>query len=113
MSTHAYDRRRAGSLIFGSAIVSALGVGALAYTSTNAAFTGTTQSADNAFEAATGRPLWSFRVAPGVRRISMFGKALTMRSKPPRSVSLTMTAAPQRSTSTTWFLATLCPNAYW
>lgn len=53
MSTHAYDRRRAGSLIFGSAIVSALGVGALAYTSTNAAFTGTTQSADNAFEAAT------------------------------------------------------------
>ena len=37
MSTHAYDRRRAGSLIFGSAIVSALGVGALAYTSTNAA----------------------------------------------------------------------------
>ena len=53
MSAHAYDRRRAASLIFGSAIVSALGVGALAYTSTNAAFTGTTENGSNAFEAAT------------------------------------------------------------
>ncbi len=46
------ERRRAGGLIFGSALIAALGVGALAYTSTNAAFTGTTGNTANNFTAA-------------------------------------------------------------
>ena len=47
------DRRRAGGLIFGSALIAAIGVGALAYTSTNAAFSGTTGNTANDFTAAT------------------------------------------------------------
>ncbi len=47
------DRRRAGGLIFGSALITALGVGALAYTTTNAAFSGTTGNTANNFTAAT------------------------------------------------------------
>ena len=47
------DRKRAGGLIFGSALLSALAVGALAYTSTNAAFSGTTGNTANNFTAAT------------------------------------------------------------
>ena len=38
------ERRRIGGLIIGSALLSAIGVGALAYTATNAAFSGTTDS---------------------------------------------------------------------
>jgi hypothetical protein len=47
------DRRRAAGLIVGSALVSALGVGALAYTATSAAFSGTTDNLSNNFGAAT------------------------------------------------------------
>lgn len=47
------DRRSLGGLILGSAIVSALFVGVLAYGATNAAFTGVTGNANNNFGAAT------------------------------------------------------------
>lgn len=47
------DRKRAAALIIGSALVSALGVGALAYTATSAAFSGTTDNLSNNFGAAT------------------------------------------------------------
>ena len=47
------DRKRAAALIVGSALVSALGVGALAYTATSAAFSGTTDNLSNNFGAAT------------------------------------------------------------
>ncbi len=47
------DRRRAGGLIFGSALITALGVGALAYTATTAAFSGITGNTNNDFTAAT------------------------------------------------------------
>lgn len=47
------DRKRAAGLIIGSALVSALGVGALAYTATSAAFSGTTDNTGNTFGAAT------------------------------------------------------------
>jgi hypothetical protein len=53
MSTPSPDRKRAAGLIVGSALVSALGVGALAYTATNAAFSGTTDNSANAFTAAS------------------------------------------------------------
>lgn len=46
------DRRRAGGLILGSAVLSAIAVGALAYTATNAAFSGTTGTANQDFDAA-------------------------------------------------------------
>lgn len=47
------ERRRLGGLIIGSALLSAVGVGALAYTATNAAFSGTTSTNGNSFTAAT------------------------------------------------------------
>jgi hypothetical protein len=47
------ERRRIGGLIIGSAVLSAIGVGALAYTATNAAFTGTTSTSGNSFTSAT------------------------------------------------------------
>lgn len=47
------ERRRLGGLIVGSAVIAAVGVGALAYTATNAAFTGTTDGAAGSFTAAT------------------------------------------------------------
>lgn len=47
------DRARAAGLIVGSAIVSAVRVGALAYTATNAAFVGTTDNGGNSFADAT------------------------------------------------------------
>ncbi len=47
------DRRRAGGLILGSALITALAVGALAYTATSAAFSGTTGNTSNDFTAAT------------------------------------------------------------
>lgn len=47
------DRRRAGGLILGSALITALAVGALAYTATSAAFSGTTGNTANNFTAAT------------------------------------------------------------
>jgi hypothetical protein len=37
-----YERRRAGALILGAGLMSALGVGSLAFTATSAAFSGTT-----------------------------------------------------------------------
>jgi len=43
----------------------------------NRAYAGSADGRVYAFEAASGRPLWSFRVAPGVRRISMFGKLIS------------------------------------
>ena len=43
----------------------------------NRAYAGSADGRVYAFEAATGRPLWSFRVAPGARRISMFGKLIS------------------------------------
>ena len=45
--------------------------------SNNRAYVGSADGRVYAFEAATGRPLWSFRVAPGNRRISMFGKLIS------------------------------------
>ena len=53
MTTQNDDRRRAGTLILGAGLVSALGVGALAFTATSAAFSGTTDSTGNSFTAAT------------------------------------------------------------
>lgn len=47
------ERRRIGGLIVGSAVLAAVGVGALAYTATNAAFTGTTVNPGNSFTAST------------------------------------------------------------
>lgn len=47
------NRRRFGGLMLGSAVVSALAVGALAFSATNAAFTGTTSNTGNTFAAAT------------------------------------------------------------
>jgi len=47
------ERRRIGGLIIGSALLAAVGVGALAYTATNAAFTGVTDGAVGNFGAAT------------------------------------------------------------
>ena len=47
------DRRSFGGVILGSAVVSALLVGVLAFGATNAAFTGTTGNAANSFGAAT------------------------------------------------------------
>jgi hypothetical protein len=47
------DRKRAAALIIGSALVSAIGVGAVAYTATSAAFSGTTDNLGNNFAAAT------------------------------------------------------------
>ncbi len=47
------DRRRAGGLILGSALLSAVAVGGLAYTATNAAFSGITGNTGNDFTAAT------------------------------------------------------------
>lgn len=41
------------------------------------AYVGSADGRVYAFEAATGRPLWSFRVAPGNRRIPMFGKLIS------------------------------------
>ena len=46
------DRRRAGALIAGAAAISALSIGALAYTATNAAFSATTDDSGNSFTAA-------------------------------------------------------------
>ncbi len=43
----------------------------------NRAYVGSADGRVYAFEAATGRKLWSFRVAPGARRISMFGKLIS------------------------------------
>ncbi|MDJ0767990.1 MAG: hypothetical protein QNJ12_04320 [Ilumatobacter sp.] len=50
---HSQDRRSLGGVILASAIVSALLVGVLAYSATNAAFTGVTGNTGNTFEAAT------------------------------------------------------------
>lgn len=47
------ERRRLGGLIIGSAVLSAVGVGALAFTATNAAFSGTTSASAGNFTAAT------------------------------------------------------------
>ena len=47
------ERRRIGGLIIGSALLSAVGVGALAFTATNAAFSGTTDASTGTFSAAT------------------------------------------------------------
>lgn len=47
------ERRRIGGLIIGSAVLSAVGVGALAFTATNAAFSGTTDASTGTFSAAT------------------------------------------------------------
>ncbi len=44
MPNNNYERRRAGALILGAGFASALSVGALAFTATSAAFTGTTES---------------------------------------------------------------------
>ena len=52
MTTQNDDRRKAGTLILGAGLVSALGVGALAFTATTAAFSGTTDSSGS-FTAAT------------------------------------------------------------
>lgn len=52
MTTQNDDRRRAGALILGAGLMSALGVGALAFTATSAAFSGTTDSTGD-FTAAT------------------------------------------------------------
>ena len=46
-------RKRAGALILGAGLVSALGVGALALTATSAAFTGTTDTSGLSFTAAS------------------------------------------------------------
>ncbi len=40
-------------------------------------FVGSADGRVHAFEAATGRPLWRFRVAPGDRLISVFGKLIS------------------------------------
>lgn len=48
-----HERRRAGALILGSALVSAVGVAGLAFTTTSAAFSGTTENTGNSFDAAT------------------------------------------------------------
>ncbi len=53
MTTNDHDRRRAGALILGAGLVSALAVGALAFTATSAAFNDTTDSAGNSFTAAS------------------------------------------------------------
>jgi len=53
MTTQTDDRRRAGATILGAALVSALGVGALAFTTTTAAFNDTTESTANSFTAAS------------------------------------------------------------
>ena len=45
--------------------------------SNNRAYVGSADGRVYALEAATGRLLWSFRVAPGNRRISMFGKLIS------------------------------------
>ncbi len=42
MTNHNHERRRAGVLILGAGLMSALGVGSLAFTATSAAFSGTT-----------------------------------------------------------------------
>lgn len=47
------DRRRAGLIVGGAAALSALGVTAIVFTATNAAFTATTSNDGNSFEAAT------------------------------------------------------------
>ncbi len=47
------ERRRIGGLIIGSAVLSAVGVVALAFTATNAAFSGTTDASTGTFSAAT------------------------------------------------------------
>ena len=45
--------------------------------SNNRAYVGSADGRVYAFEASTGRLLWSFRVAPGARRISMFGNLIS------------------------------------
>ena len=53
IETNKHDRKRAGALILGAGLVSALGVGALALTATSAAFTGTTDTTGMSFTAAS------------------------------------------------------------
>ncbi len=51
--TNQSERKRAGALILGAGLVSALGVGALGLTATSAAFTGTTDTNGLSFTAAS------------------------------------------------------------